>query len=33
VYDIRVSKVTGGADDVELDNIRFIVEYVPTIGI
>jgi len=33
VYDIRVSKITGGADDVELDNIRFIVEYVPTIGI
>lgn len=33
VYDIRVSKITGGSDDVELDNIRFIVEYVPTIGI
>lgn len=33
VYDIRASKVTGGADDVELDNIRFIIESVPTIGI
>jgi len=33
VYDIRASKVTGGADNVELSNIRFFIEYVPTIGI
>jgi len=33
VYDIRASKISGGADDVELSNVRFIMEYVPTIGI
>jgi hypothetical protein len=33
VYDIRAIKVTGGADNVELANVRFIFEYVPTIGI
>jgi hypothetical protein len=32
-YTIRASKVTGGADNVELANVRFFVEYVPTIGI
>jgi len=32
-YDIRASKITGGSDDVELDNVRFIVESVPTLGI
>jgi hypothetical protein len=32
-YDIRALKVTGGADNVELANVRFILEYVPTIGI
>jgi hypothetical protein len=32
-YDIRALKVTGGADNVELANVRFILEYIPTIGI
>jgi len=32
-YDIRASKLTGGADDVELNSVRFIVESVPTLGI
>jgi hypothetical protein len=32
-YDIRAFKVTGGADNVELANVRFIIEYIPTIGI
>lgn len=32
-YDIRVSKITGGSDDVELNNVRFILESVPTLGI
>jgi hypothetical protein len=33
IYDVRATKVTGGADNVELANVRFILEYVPTIGI
>ena len=33
VYDVRASKVTGGADNVELANVRFFLETVPTIGI
>lgn len=33
VYSIRASKISGGADNVEVSNARFIVEYVPTIGI
>jgi len=33
VYSIRASKISGGADNVDLSNIRFFVEYVPTIGI
>ena len=32
-YDVRASKVTGGADNVELANVRFILESVPTLGI
>jgi hypothetical protein len=32
-YDVRATKVTGGADDVQLSNVRFIFESVPTIGI
>jgi hypothetical protein len=32
-YDIRALKVTGGADNVDLANVRFILEYIPTIGI
>ena len=32
-YDVRATKVTGGADNVELANVRFIFESVPTIGI
>lgn len=32
-YTIRASKISGGADNVDLSNIRFFVEYVPTIGI
>jgi hypothetical protein len=32
-YDIRASKLTGGADDVELNSVRFILESVPTLGI
>ena len=32
-YDIRATKVSGGADNVELANVRFILEYIPTIGI
>jgi len=33
VYTIRATKVTGGADNVDLENVRFFIEYVPTIGI
>ena len=33
IYDIRASKVTGGADNVEIANVRFFLEYVPTLGI
>lgn len=32
-YDIRALKITGGTDDVNLANVRFIVEYIPTLGI
>jgi len=32
-YDVRASKITGAADDVQLSNVRFVVEIVPTIGI
>jgi len=32
-YTVRASKITGGADNVELSNIRFFIEYIPTIGI
>jgi hypothetical protein len=32
-YDIRATKTTGGADNVVLTNVRFIVEIIPTIGI
>lgn len=32
-YDVRATKVTGGADNVELGNVRFIMELIPTIGI
>lgn len=32
-YDVRATKISGGADNVELANIRFFIEYVPTIGI
>jgi hypothetical protein len=31
VYDIRATKVSGGADNVTLDNVRFILEYIPTV--
>jgi len=33
VYTVRASKISGGADNVELSNVRFFVEYIPTIGI
>jgi hypothetical protein len=33
IYTIRASKISGGADNVEVSNARFILEYVPTIGI
>lgn len=33
VYEVRASKISGGIDDVELSNVRFILEVVPTIGI
>jgi hypothetical protein len=33
VYTVRASKISGGVDDVVLSNIRFFIEYVPTIGI
>jgi hypothetical protein len=33
VYDVRASKISGGADDVQFANVRFILEVVPTIGI
>ncbi len=32
VYDVRATKVSGGADNVTLTNARFIMEYIPTIG-
>jgi hypothetical protein len=32
-YDIRATKISGGADNVELSNVRFILESVPTLGI
>jgi hypothetical protein len=31
-YDVRATKVSGGADNVTLTNVRFILEYIPTIG-
>lgn len=33
VYTIRASKISGGADNVTLSEVRFIMEYVPTLGI
>jgi hypothetical protein len=33
VYEVRASKISGGIDDVELSNVRFILEVVPTIGV
>jgi hypothetical protein len=32
-YDVRATKVSGGADNVTLTNARFILEYIPTIGV
>ena len=33
VYEVRASKISGGIDDVELTDVRLILEVVPTIGI
>jgi hypothetical protein len=33
VYEVRAAKISGATDDVQLSNVRFVVEVVPTIGI
>jgi len=33
VYSVRASKISGGIDDVELSNVRLILEVVPTLGV
>jgi hypothetical protein len=32
-YEVRAAKISGAVDDVNLSNVRFVVEVVPTIGI
>jgi hypothetical protein len=33
VYEVRAAKISGGADNVELSNVRLILEVIPTLGL